>query len=100
MLRSLKCVVVALMLLGQLSATWLPQASAGPQDKHVDQYGDLLPAESIARLGTGRLYQPGVYFLAFSPDETKLAAADSGERLCVWDVGTGKLVHQWKIPKF
>ncbi|MFL5342790.1 MAG: WD40 repeat domain-containing protein, partial [Gemmataceae bacterium] len=61
-----------------------------------DPYGDLLPEGAVARYGTQRFRQ-GYYCNAaqFSPDGRWVAAASSGQGVCVWDAKTGTRVMQF-----
>jgi WD40 repeat protein len=61
-----------------------------PAKGRTDWYGDPLPAEALARLGTVR-FRPGehVWSLRFARDGKRLVTqSDSGPR--VWDAGTGR----------
>jgi WD40 repeat protein len=70
-----------------------PLANAEPAKPHVDRYGDPLPVEAVARLGTLRLYHgQRVDRVVLSPD-AKLVVSfarsyNSGNRL--WDAVTGR----------
>jgi RNA polymerase sigma factor (sigma-70 family) len=70
-----------------------PLANAEPVRPHVDRYGDPLPVEAVARLGTLRLYHgQRVDRVILSPD-AKLVVSfarsyNSGNRL--WDAVTGR----------
>src|SRR5437867_7244343 len=76
-----------------------PSAAQGPKDgERVDTYGDPLPPGAIARLGTDRLYHPGVNFLAFSADGKRLATVGAKE-LRLWDVASGKRLREWSVPQ-
>src|SRR6185437_7581865 len=57
----------------------------------VDLFGDPLPPGARARLGTVRLRQRGeIRQFSFSPDGKVLAAASDDDRVCLWDVATGR----------
>jgi WD40 repeat protein len=73
-----------------------------PTDKprRTDVMGDPLPKGVIARLGTGRLCQPGASFFAFSADGKLLAAASFGKpELLLWEVGSGKELWRAQFPR-
>jgi RNA polymerase sigma factor (sigma-70 family) len=59
---------------------------------HVDAFGDPLPPDALARLGTVRL-RPGGYAasIAFSPDGKQIVTG-SWSDVSVWDTGSGKEV--------
>jgi RNA polymerase sigma factor (sigma-70 family) len=62
----------------------------------TDRYGDPLPDEAIARLGTARLRHPYVRLLRFSPDgKTLVAHGWEGGR--TWDVATGKEIRFFSV---
>jgi RNA polymerase sigma factor (sigma-70 family) len=65
------------------------QANSG-----MDHYGDPLPPNTLARLGTDRL-RHGWYTLSlgFSPDGKVLGSSGSDRGLCLWDAATGKLMN-------
>jgi RNA polymerase sigma factor (sigma-70 family) len=57
----------------------------------VDQFGDPLPADALARLGTIRLQHGSVASaLAFAPDGRSLATAGNDGVVHVWETVTGK----------
>jgi WD40 repeat protein len=87
-----------LFLTVSLALTSGPLASGEPAS-HTDAFGDSLPPGVVCRLGTGRLCQPGVYFLAFSPDDKTLAAVDCYGGLRLWEVGTGKELWRFQGPQ-
>jgi RNA polymerase sigma factor (sigma-70 family) len=68
------------------------QPGNGP---HTDHYGDPLPDEALARLGTTR-FRPGdhVLFLRFSRDGTKLVT-QSSSGLRVWNATTGRELRRF-----
>jgi WD40 repeat protein len=61
-----------------------------------DRFGDALPEGAFARLGTTRLRQGWLLQrVLFSPDGKTLALAGAGRPLGLWDLATGKEVHQF-----
>ncbi len=69
-----------------------PAAEAQPpQAERRDRYGDPLPPDAVARLGTIR-FRPGghVDSVAFMPDGKQLVAFGPENDLSVWDAATGK----------
>ncbi len=77
----------ALALLGSGLA---PAADTAPR---TDWQGDPLPAEAVARMGSGRLRQELMFKFLFSPDGQFLVSGGRGG-LRVWDAGTGKLLRR------
>ena len=67
-----------------------PSQEGRPPGK--DLYGDPLPPDAVARMGTVRLRQSsGVTCLAVSRDGRKVAAGGSDGTVRLWDVLTGRL---------
>lgn len=65
--------------------------SVATRTSHVDRYGDPLPTEAIARLGTVRFRHEGeACSLAYSPDGKTLAAASNDARIFLFDAASGK----------
>jgi WD40 repeat protein len=89
--------VCAPLVLGALAADGDKPTDAAPR---TDALGDPLPPGVVARLGTERLYQPGVFFMAFSPDDKLLAAVDAGGGLRLWEVSTGREVRRFDTDPF
>src|SRR5205085_1714400 len=57
---------------------------------------DPLPAGAVARLGTVRFRQGDTFLSSFAvlDDKTILTTESSRSALCIWDVGTGRLVRE------
>jgi RNA polymerase sigma factor (sigma-70 family) len=72
-----------------------PRPQPDPKEEvRTDRYGDLLPAEAVARMGSGRMRHMASR-LAFSPDGRWLASGGMGLRL--WDATTGKLQQRFDV---
>ncbi len=70
-----------------------------PTGPHVDQFGDLLPADCLARLGCTRLrHAESIYGMAFSPDGKALAVG-AGREVVLWDVRSGRQTHVFPSSK-
>src|SRR5262245_61447203 len=68
---------------------FLPPAVAA--EPRTDRYGDPLPADAVARLGTTRLHHANyVWSVAFAPDGMTVASAGLDDVIHVWDTATGK----------
>jgi len=66
---------------------------AGAQHK-TDQFGDPLPREALARIGTIRFKHSGqVDSLAWSADGKRIVAGDESGAVLVWDAATGRRVR-------
>ncbi len=67
---------------------------------HVDRQGDPLPEGALARLGTTRLRHPdGLRGVAFSTDGKVLVSSDRGGTVRLWEVPSGKLLHELAPPQ-
>jgi RNA polymerase sigma factor (sigma-70 family) len=71
-----------------------PKAAARPR---VDRFGDALPGDAVARLGTKRFgHSWWTDSTVWSPDGKTLASLggySSARRVCLWDVATGRELH-------
>lgn len=76
----------------------VPEPKHAPKAKsgHVDLYGDPLPQDAVARLGSLRLRHYGVEDFTFSPDGKQLISA-GGQVVRVWDVATGKPIRVTRL---
>ncbi len=67
------------------------EVKAEVRTPRVDRFGDPLPPGARARLGTVRLRHGGeIGQFAFAPDGKVLAAASDDDRVCLWEVPTGR----------
>jgi RNA polymerase sigma factor (sigma-70 family) len=71
-----------------------PQPAQLDKPAHVDAFGDPLPPDALARLGTVR-FRPGGYAasIAFSPDGKQIVTGSLSD-VSVWDTGSGKEVSR------
>jgi WD40 repeat protein len=68
-----------------------PQSKPQPAPQHVDAYGDPLPAEAVARLGTLRLYHgQQVDDVILSPDAKLVVSFSRQDGNRLWDAITGR----------
>ncbi|HTU88541.1 MAG TPA: sigma-70 family RNA polymerase sigma factor [Gemmataceae bacterium] len=73
-------------------------AKPEPRQPRVDLFGDPLPEEVIARMGSGRLRHPGYgRDLVFSADGKTLVSS-AGDSIRIWDAATGKLRRRLDVP--
>ena len=72
-----------------------------PERTRKDVYGDPLPTEAIARLGTTRLrHGASPRALAFAPDGQSLASAGIDAVVHIWETATGKEILRIENDKF
>ncbi len=84
---SLSC-LLCLLLVATVAAEPAPVAPAPPR---LDDFGDALPPNAVARIGSTRLRHGGkVFALSFSPDCTQLFSAGEDQMVRIWDTATGK----------
>jgi WD40 repeat protein len=73
--------------------------TASADDKHVDRYGDPIPAGATQRLGTLRLrHAAGTTAVAFSHDGTKAASSGEDKAIRVWELSSGKELAKLDVP--
>ena len=66
-----------------------------------DQFGDPLPPDVLARLGTVRLRHAGsqIEFVGFSPDGQMLISASQDGMARLWEVATGKEIRHFQTRR-
>src|SRR5262249_15328075 len=63
----------------------------GQGQPRTDLFGDPLPPQALARMGTVRFRHPeSIWEIAYSPDGKWLATASGDRTVVVWDAATGK----------
>jgi RNA polymerase sigma factor (sigma-70 family) len=83
----------------ELAAAEEAQPQPVERPEHRDLYGDSLPPEAVARLGTIR-FRPGgtVMSIAFTPDGKELFAYGRWEGVTMWDPASGKELSRF-VPE-
>lgn len=70
------------------------EAKAESPRQRTDSFGDPLPEEAIARLGTLRLKHGGhIHSVAFTPDGKQLVSHGYFDGIRVWDAATGQEIN-------
>ncbi len=73
-------------------------ASSSPQQARTDIYGDPLPEEARARLGTVRFRETGRYAcVVLAPDGKTVAAATHAGSVRLLNAATGKVIRQLQV---
>jgi RNA polymerase sigma factor (sigma-70 family) len=78
---------------GERPAVSPPARRAAPPPVRTDRYGDPLPAEAVARLGTIRFRSETNYLLAYTPDG-KFLVTGGQSAVVLLDAATGKEVRR------
>jgi RNA polymerase sigma factor (sigma-70 family) len=74
-----------------------PAPSAAAKAARVDPFGDPLPADAVARLGTVRFnHGDGLRVVRYLPDGNSLVSVGNGWAR-VWDVETGAEIRQFPV---
>src|SRR5262249_21301163 len=92
--------LVLLVSAALLALAVRPADPAAPPRPARDLLGEPLPAGALARLGTPRLFQPGVHGLTFSPDAKALASVGGDGVLRLHEVATGRLLWRLDTPRY
>jgi RNA polymerase sigma factor (sigma-70 family) len=74
-----------------------PPAQEGKQPR-VDRFGDPLPEGARTRLGTMRFRHGNGTSLAFAPDGKSLRTAGGDRTIRTWDLASGRLLHEQRLP--
>jgi WD40 repeat protein len=89
----------ARLFLAALVLQAIRQAPARAQA--VDQYGDALPAGTVARLGTLRYRHPGWHKrVAFLPDNETFLTGSEDNSLRLWNAHTGERVFEFDFEGY
>ncbi len=73
-------------------------AKPEPRRPRVDLFGDPLPDDAVARMGSSRLRHPGLRGLLFSSDNKRLLSSSNGD-VRIWDTATGKLLRRFDLAE-
>ena len=91
---SLSC-LLCLLVVASVAAEPAPVAPAPPR---LDDFGDALPPNAVARIGSTRLRHGGsIFALSVSPDGTQLFSAGWDQMVRIWDTATGKEINSFFI---
>jgi WD40 repeat protein len=87
-----------IIALGVLVLSVLLGVSADEKPPRTDLYGDPLPEGAIVRFGTMRLRHANGASLAFAADSKRLLSAGTDKIIRFWDLETGKLLEEQRLP--
>ncbi len=75
-----------------------PANSIRQQPARTDLFGDTLPDEAIARMGTTRFRHGGMIgSLAFTPDGKTLVSCGIWDGIRIWDVASGRQIRRLTV---
>jgi WD40 repeat protein len=74
----------------------LPNVAYSQMNKEpaLDRFGDPLPPNALARLGTVRFRDASMSHVKFSPDGTMLATYGHRNVVSLWDANTGRMLRE------
>jgi RNA polymerase sigma factor (sigma-70 family) len=83
------------LLTGPNPSSQPPGQTEVERRSHTDRYGDPLPPDALARMGTVRLrHGSWVACTAFAPDGKLLASGGADRAVRFWEVATGKEIRR------
>jgi WD40 repeat protein len=86
--------LIILWIVGMVNAG-LPRAAAQHAAAYIAKSREELPTGAVLRLGTTRWrHRDEVSFARFSPDGKVLATAGYNTTICLWDIATGRQIHE------
>lgn len=89
-----RCLFVLSLIAAPLAAQAPEQ---GPAPRHVDRYGDPLPAGAIQRFGSLRLRHPQLVDFTILPDGKTAVSVGRDNTVRWWDLGTGKQTGERRL---
>src|SRR5262249_177120 len=90
-----RLLVAALLACAFHVSVWCEPSNSTEKPIHTDLYGDPVPEQTIARMGTVRFRHHLIHKVAWSPDGKILASGSRYDsRIRLWEVSTGKAIRQ------